>query len=121
MAHRVYAARLEDLREAEGIRVTVGETTVAVFRRGDRVHALGDSCPHMGASLSEGFLDATSVVCPWHGWAFDLRDGSSPFDPEARVPVYGVVVEDGAVYVVVDEEAASRVGPCDAEGGCGHR
>ncbi len=109
--HRV--GPMADLRDSEGVRVRLGERMVAVFRRGDEVFALGDSCPHMGASLSEGYLDATSVVCPWHGWAFNLHDGSSPFDDEALVEVYRVTVEEGIVYVLVDEEAADRAGlPC---------
>jgi nitrite reductase/ring-hydroxylating ferredoxin subunit len=108
---------IADLPDSEGVRVQLGERTVAVFRRGDRVFALGDSCPHMGASLSDGYLDATSVVCPWHGWAFDLQDGSSPFDAEALVEVYRVTVEEGIVYVLVDEEAADRAGlPCSEQG-----
>jgi len=42
----------------------------------DRVQALPNSCPHMGAMLSEGWCDAQSdgsskVVCPFHALAFD--------------------------------------------------
>jgi len=112
--HRV--GPMADLPDSEGVRLRVGERTLAVFRRGDRVYALDDACPHMGASLSEGFLDATSVVCPWHGWSFDLSDGRSPFDDEALVGVYRVSVEEGIVYVLVDEEAADRAGlPCSEQ------
>jgi nitrite reductase (NADH) small subunit len=112
--HRV--GPLTDLPDSQGVRVRVGERAIAVFRRGGRIFALGDSCPHMGASLSEGYLDRTSVVCPWHGWAFDLIDGRSPFDDESFAEVYRVSVEEGIVYVLVDEEAADRAGlPCSEQ------
>ncbi len=38
-------------------------------------HALADSCPHHGASLSEGTLKGTRLTCPWHAWSFDITDG----------------------------------------------
>ncbi|MEL6555755.1 MAG: Rieske 2Fe-2S domain-containing protein [Cyanobacteria bacterium J06621_11] len=45
----------------------------------DQVHALPNSCPHMGAMLSEGWCEAhadgsSSVVCPFHALEFD-REG----------------------------------------------
>jgi phenylpropionate dioxygenase-like ring-hydroxylating dioxygenase large terminal subunit len=39
-----------------------------VIWRGDRgLLAAPDSCPHMGARLSDGFVRDGCVVCPWHG------------------------------------------------------
>ena len=32
-------------------------------------------CPHQGADLSHGSLEDGCVVCPRHGWRFDLSDG----------------------------------------------
>jgi isorenieratene synthase len=35
-----------------------------------------DACPHMGAALSKGSVDAKGrVVCPWHGLALDEKRG----------------------------------------------
>ena len=101
--HRV--GPLSDIGEEQAIRLEIGEAIVAVFRLGNQLYAVGDQCPHMGASLSEGYLDGKMIVCPWHGWTFNLDDGVSPFDDEARVPVYRVFVEDGDVYVEIDETA----------------
>ncbi len=92
---------LEELAEDEGRRVELDGIPVAVFRRGTRVFAVHDSCPHMGAALSEGFVNGGSVVCPWHGWTFDLETGASPLDPEECVEKYAAVVEDGQVFVEV--------------------
>lgn len=32
-------------------------------------------CPHQGADLSHGSLEDGCVICPRHGWRFDLSDG----------------------------------------------
>lgn len=37
--------------------------------------AIEDACNHAGASLSEGARRGPCVVCPMHGYAFDLRTG----------------------------------------------
>lgn len=110
MAYLVHVGALSDLNEEEGVRVMVGRCAVAVFRRGNRVHAVGDSCPHMGASLSEGYLDGNQVICPWHGWVFDLDNGTSMFDANAHIPIYRVVVEDGQVYFEMQGDPAEVPG-----------
>jgi nitrite reductase/ring-hydroxylating ferredoxin subunit len=38
-------------------------------------HAIEDACNHAGASLSEGEREERCVVCPMHGYVFDLVTG----------------------------------------------
>ena len=97
--HRV--AALADIVEGEGLSVCVEGHPIALFRVSGGVRAVGNECPHMGAELSDGYLDGESIVCPWHGWSFSLHTGCSPFDEDARVPVYVVTVEGDDVYVEV--------------------
>ena len=99
--HRIGA--LSEISEDEGRRFDVGELRIAVFRKGSRVYAVGDSCPHMGASLSDGYIDGRTVICPWHGWMFDLETGASPFDEDARVPVFRVLVENDDVFLEIED------------------
>jgi nitrite reductase/ring-hydroxylating ferredoxin subunit len=42
----------------------------------DEPFAIEDACSHAGASLSEGHRHGTSVICPMHGYVFDLRTGA---------------------------------------------
>ena len=39
--------------------------------------ALIDRCAHRTAALSQGWLDAGDIVCPYHGWAYAV-DGKCP-------------------------------------------
>ena len=40
------------------------------------------------------------IRCPWHGWEFDIRTGTSWCDPQRlRVRQYEVAVEPGAQVV----------------------
>lgn len=101
---KVEVGALESLPRERGIRVEVGEHRVALFRIGDKVYAIGDRCSHAEASLSEGELFDTEVECPRHGSAFDLTTGEALSLPATRpVPTYQTSVEDGVVYLVVED------------------
>ena len=76
--------------------VAIGELEVGIFRLGDRFVAYENRCPHHGGPVCQGKLfnrveeiimpDQTSrglrfskdrhVVCPWHGYEFDLDTGA---------------------------------------------
>src|SRR5437764_14655 len=48
--------RVGDVVEGEGRTVAVGDKLIAVFLEGGQYYAIDDCCPHMGASLSEGYF-----------------------------------------------------------------
>jgi nitrite reductase (NADH) small subunit/3-phenylpropionate/trans-cinnamate dioxygenase ferredoxin subunit len=93
--------RVGDLKEGEGKTVTVGGKLVAVFRCGDRYHAIDDMCPHMGASLGDGYAEDGIVTCPWHAWRFRLSDGAWADNPRIKIPCFQVRVEGDEVQVEV--------------------
>jgi 3-phenylpropionate/trans-cinnamate dioxygenase ferredoxin subunit len=101
---RVEVTELDKLPRGRGVRVTIGDTRIAMFRIEDDVYAIGDRCSHAEASLAEGELWDTSVECPRHGSEFDLATGEPHALPATEpVPVYPVSVEDGTVYVELED------------------
>jgi nitrite reductase (NADH) small subunit len=97
-------------------RVEVGGTPVLVVRDTDgEFYALRNACAHQGAPLSAGdvvpLVTATDVgkyeddgrmviMCPRHGYEFDIKTGECPAEPERlRQRVYPVSVEDGRVVL----------------------
>jgi nitrite reductase/ring-hydroxylating ferredoxin subunit/uncharacterized membrane protein len=100
--------RLELLPDGKPERREVGGTPVVVVRRGDRVDVLADTCSHLSGPLSEGSLDGSGddacIVCPWHGSAFRLVDGSVRHGPAtAPQPRFDVQIADGLVQARVRE------------------
>jgi nitrite reductase (NADH) small subunit len=61
----------------EGRSYKVGGETVAVFRpRSGGVYAVQADCPHKGGPLVDGLVAGAEVVCPLHGFTFDLASGA---------------------------------------------
>jgi 3-phenylpropionate/trans-cinnamate dioxygenase ferredoxin component len=101
---RVEIGALETLPRDRGIRVTIGEERIAMFRVGNDVYAIGDRCSHAEASLAEGEVFGTDVECPRHGSEFDMKTGKALSLPATKpVPTYPVSIEDGTVYLVLEE------------------
>jgi len=72
---------------------------IAVFRDGDKVHALSNRCRHQGGPLGEGRIIDGCVTCPWHGFQYRPEDGRSPPPFTERVAVYPTRIVDGVCYV----------------------
>ncbi len=103
---RVKIAPIADFPSESGLRIEVGDHSVAMFKVGDDIYAIGDRCSHAEASLAEGELFDNEVECPRHGAAFDVTSGKALTLPATSpVPVYEVDVEDDVVYLTIDEES----------------
>ncbi len=101
MAEFHTVGRVSDLKDGEGMTVTVGTKLIAVFLDKGRYFAIDDTCPHMGASLSGGFLENGIVTCPWHAWRFRITDGAWADNPRIKIGCYPVRVEGEEIQVEV--------------------
>jgi nitrite reductase/ring-hydroxylating ferredoxin subunit len=64
-------------------------------------YALDARCPHANGPLAGGYLEAGSVVCPWHRFAFDLQTGQSE-SGGYYVNTYPIKVKDQRLWVQLD-------------------
>lgn len=95
-----------DFDQGVGKAVVVGGRMVAVFHVGDEWFAIDDLCPHMGAPLSEGYVEGKCVTCPWHAWHFSFESGQLDGDSKIAVDTYQIKVENDQVWVKLDDEPA---------------
>lgn len=66
---------LDDVRSQGLVRVAYPPFDVLVVWSEAGLYAIEDACNHAGASLSEGWLEDACIVCPVHGYAFELASG----------------------------------------------
>jgi nitrite reductase (NADH) small subunit len=96
---RVRVCPLAELKEGCGRAVEAFGRTIAVFRDHGTLKAIDDVCPHRGGPLNQGDVENGAVICPLHGWAFDLESGKMRGNPRIIVPTYEVMIEGDDVFV----------------------
>lgn len=67
--------KLEDVKAKGTVRLEHPPFDVLVAWVDGQLFAIEDACNHAGASLAEGWLEEKCVVCPMHGYVFDLGSG----------------------------------------------
>jgi nitrite reductase/ring-hydroxylating ferredoxin subunit len=98
---------------------TINDTEIGVVRlAAGEFRAVRNWCPHKGAPICRGIIGGTwppsapgelaydrageVLVCPWHGFEYDLTTGRELFQSvPTRLRLYPVSVRDGQVYVTV--------------------
>jgi nitrite reductase/ring-hydroxylating ferredoxin subunit len=101
MGEWVRVAEMGDIDEETVIGVIVGDRQLAVYHlAGGEFRVTDNVCTHEHVLLSEGWLDGTTIECPLHGGAFDVRTGKGLCAPiERDLAVYEVETRDGGVFV----------------------
>jgi len=95
--------KVSELSERQGKRFIVDETEIALFKVDDEIYALSNICPHQHTALIyDGFIEDNCVVCPAHGWMFDLKSGKLKTG-NSRLTTYPVIIEDDNIFVKVSK------------------
>lgn len=96
--------KTEELPEGRVMSVTAEHQGICLTHFEGKFSALDNRCPHQGGPLGEGSIENGLLRCPWHGWDYHPCTGKAPgFDD--GVETFLTKVEDGAVYVGLEEEA----------------
>ena len=103
-----------------GLLVRAGGHEVGIFRLGDEFRAYENVCLHQGGPVCSGVVigkveqvlrddktvaferessEELHVICPWHGWEYDLENGECATDRRLRLRSFEVELVDGELYV----------------------
>jgi nitrite reductase (NADH) small subunit len=105
--------------EGKFVLIDAGKHSIGIIRlRTGELKAVRNWCPHKGAPICRGIVGGTwppsavgelqydregeVLVCPWHGFEYDLQDGREMFQEiPTRLRFFPVAVRDGTVFVTV--------------------
>jgi nitrite reductase (NADH) small subunit len=87
--------------EGEAKEFELGDKVICVANVNGTITAMDNVCLHMGGPLGQGFIEGDKIVCPWHGWEYDLKTGAMADDPKSKVAVYPVKTENGDVLIEI--------------------
>jgi toluene monooxygenase system ferredoxin subunit len=101
MALRVRVCRLAEVVAGELRAFPVrGVTWPVIVTIVDEVLvAVPGVCPHEDVGLADGTLRGSELVCPGHGWGFDLHTGRCAHAPWVELRRYPVTLVDDEVWV----------------------
>lgn len=118
----VFVGSESDFEERDRKIIAQGDHEIGVFRVDGEFFAYENNCVHQGGPVCQGKIlnrvvevlgeDKTSqglkfseedvhIVCPWHGYEYNLKTGRHPGDKNVRLKPYDVKVRDGEVYVII--------------------
>jgi nitrite reductase/ring-hydroxylating ferredoxin subunit len=120
-ARLVHAGTVQDFAGGARRIVPVGDAHIGVLAHDDEYYAYENVCVHQGGPVCEGRImgavvdeydadgnhrgqrfddERPHLVCPWHGFEYDLRTGEYVVDRTQRLRRFETVVEGDDVYVV---------------------
>jgi len=110
--------------------VEVDGVAVGVFCRNGTFTAYENVCPHMGGPVCQGTIiarveervgndktsqglafskDETNIVCPWHGYEFNIATGRHQGNPRLRLRSVRVRVVEDDVLITLPEGQRERI------------
>lgn len=101
MAEFLKAAKTGEIEPGCGKVVSVGGKDLALFNVDGTFYATDNACIHRGGPLGEGFIQGSAVVCPWHGWQYEIPTGACKTNPKVRLACHEVKVEGEDILVSV--------------------
>ena len=99
MSNFIKVATVADVPEGAGKTVEVAGKRIALFNVGGKFYAIDNACKHRGGPLGEGEVDGSTVICPWHGWEYDVTTGANLDDASVKVGCYPVKVENTDIMI----------------------
>jgi nitrite reductase/ring-hydroxylating ferredoxin subunit len=120
----VLVGELSEFAEGGHRVLRVDRLEVGIFRQAGRLFAYENRCPHDGGPVCQGkviprveeqlgpdqtsrglrFSSKRNIVCPWHGWEFDIESGRHCGDPKQRLRPVGIRVREDRVYLDIPGE-----------------
>ena len=121
MTAEIHAGRVGDFTDGRRAMLRIDGRDVFVFERDGRFYAYENLCPHMGGPVGEGILigkveavlgdgrelvrerfstDEIHLVCPWHGWEYDIETGECAANRKFRLRKFEAVQRGEDVYVI---------------------
>jgi nitrite reductase/ring-hydroxylating ferredoxin subunit len=118
----IFVSELDEIPDKGRKLIKYNEKEIGIFRLEGEVFAWENRCAHQGGPVCQGRLfpkvlqtlgenqttenmrysdDELHIVCPWHGYEYNVRTGRNSGHPNLRLRQVETVVRDGSVYVLL--------------------
>lgn len=92
---------ISELNDRQGKRFIIDDTEIALFKIDSDIYALSNICPHQHTALIyDGYIEDGCVVCPAHGWMFDLKTGKQS-SGRSGLTSFPVKIINNEIYIKI--------------------
>jgi len=81
------------------LKVKVNGKDICLVGYEGSIYAVGASCPHAGADLSDGWCREGKLICPFHRYSYNIKTGKGSPGQNDYIDSYPVKVRDDGIYV----------------------
>ena len=98
--HFIAAAEADIPWNERGIAlVSAGEKKICIAKQDGIFYGFTPKCPHAGGLLTDAWLDKRgNLVCPLHGYRFNLRNGRNTSGEGFVLKIYPVEIREDGIY-----------------------
>jgi nitrite reductase/ring-hydroxylating ferredoxin subunit len=101
MSDQILCKVIELPSAGEAREVKSGGRSFCVVNSAGKIHVLDNKCLHDDStSLSNGTVCSDRILCPRHGWAFNLETGQVPHLLSRGVKVYSTDINQDEVRIL---------------------
>ena len=97
----VEVLNLKDITLGKIKLVKIKDQEIAVYNVKNKIYATQNKCLHEKGPLNEGSLDNNTVMCPWHGWRYNIENGSCKNVPGLKLKTYKVKINKEKIFIEV--------------------
>ena len=108
--------------------VEIAGIQIGVFQLDGEFYAYENTCPHLGGPACQGKIlprvledvaedkksagrvfsrNQLNIICPWHGFEFDIRTGAHVVVTKYRLRPVSVRTEKGEVFITLPEKSGA--------------
>jgi|SRR5450759_956553 len=92
-----------EIKEGQMKPLHIKGKSILLVRQAGQVFAVLNRCPHMGCTFEGGILRDYLVICPCHGWKFDVRNGQYTENKQTTIQCYRCKIQNGKIFVEIEK------------------
>lgn len=122
---KYYVGTVDEIAECQPKIIEIEGISIGIIYTNGNYHAIRNVCPHKQGPICKGDVRGTMlptnpqeymygmeeqvIVCPWHGWEFDLETGEGLFSiNDRKLKKYSIEINDDKIYVEIKAKRKNR-------------
>lgn len=95
----VKVAKFGEIEPGQRKVVTISGAEIIIFNLDGELYAISNTCPHKGYPLTYGPVFGDTIMCPNHGWMFNVKTGGCLTKSSHPIRTYKVIIDGNSIKI----------------------